>query len=106
MSMMFEIYTDLSKEQLMETDIDVLFQYPKGSISGKGKSLPNILTERYRRPFKHPTKDLWAAPVDDVLVDKCKDMTEAERDKYYLTVDLKDFQYLVDNGWFPDIEEI
>ena len=91
----YEIFTTESDLNNKSTAIDVLLGYPNVTTE----------TERYRIGFKHHTENLWVGVVDKMLVNACSSMTPTDRLIYYDDSDLKDSQYLIDNGWFPPFTE-
>jgi hypothetical protein len=96
MSAQFDIYDNLSVIQTKTNLIDTLFGYPK--ISTK--------TGIYRKVYKHPTENLWRGTVKEDLIAACDNMTPLEKEEYYDSATLVNFEYLMSNGWFaPDEEE-
>ena len=97
---LFEIFETEEALQAKNILIDKLFGYPKG----KGTE---HYTERYRdydRLEKYEGT-LWAAIVDSDLIDACKNMAEELRIQYYDDSDLKTNEWLIENGWYPPVEE-
>ncbi len=91
---LFEIFNSLEAIETKDANIDTLYGYPN----------PETKTITYRDDIKHPTEELWAGVVDDGLVERCSGMTPEERANYYDPSDLKTYQYLEDNGWFPPVD--
>lgn len=91
MEVLFEIFTDYSLLEQKNANINKLLGYP------------NFVTDtyEYRKSRKKYNANVWAAIVGEELVNACKNMTPAERSNYYDEENLKDFEYLIDNGWFP-----
>ena len=90
----YEIFTDLAALDIKTTKINLLFDYP--NLDTK--------TTTYRAPIKHKNQDLWAAAVCQKLTIACFGMTSEERALYYDDSDLKDYQFLIDNGWVEAFE--
>lgn len=95
MTVLYEIFAIKSEGETKNDAIDNLLGYPK----------PKYLTYDYRKDdegyFKHYTEELWAGIVEDELTDACDGMTHEQKLPYYNDSDLKDGQYLIDNGWYP-----
>jgi len=91
----YEIFTTEGALNTKSTAIDILLGYPNAATK----------TDRYRDVLKHDILSSWAGVVDQNLVDACASMTPTDRLQYYDDTDLKDRQYLIDNGWFPPFTE-
>ena len=96
MTKQFEIFSTQSALTTKNTAINTLLGYPNEETD----------TERYRDngKWEHPTSGLWAGIVGDALVGACSKMTHEERLPYYDDSDLKSYEWMKDNGWFPDPE--
>ena len=91
----YEIFTIEINGIAKNDAIDSLFEYPN----------PATETDRYRGTSDDPLikkydANLWAGIVNTHLTDACASMTPAERAIYYNDSDLKNDQYLIDNGWY------
>ncbi len=53
---------------------------------------------------KHPTLDKWYLPVIDALVDACAEKTSEERAQYYDPSELKTYEELDADGFFPPLD--
>lgn len=85
----YEIFTVEADGIAKNSAIDTLFGYPN----------PATKTDRYRILIKKYDANLWAGIVNTKLTDACSSMTPAERAVYYDDSDLKNDQYLINNGW-------
>jgi hypothetical protein len=94
MTVLWQIFDTLAEIEEKNNNINVLFGYPN----------PETKTERYRESIKHPTLDLWRGCVEDNLIEKCASMTAEEKLNYYDSSDLKDQQWLEENGWIESEE--
>ena len=90
----YEIFLTESAMDTKTASINTLLNYPD----------PLCKTETYRKGLLKYQGSDWAAAVDDKLVAACASMTPAERAVYYDDSDLKAYQWLVDNNWFPPYE--
>ena len=86
----YEIFTVESDGTTKNAAIDTLFGYPNAETK----------TDRYRVLIKKYNANLWAGIVNTNLTDACSQMSPADRAQYYNDSDLKNDQYLIDNGWF------
>ena len=94
MTALFQIFITESELDTKTANINVLLGYPD----------PETHTTTYREGFQKYEGTEWAGTVKDDLVEACSGMTPAERLEYYDDSDLKTYQWLSDNDWFPPYE--
>lgn len=90
MNPLYQIFPDALTADIPNTAIDELLGFPNGA-------------QRYRENIIHPVDFRSADAVTDYLINACVNMDPLERYQYYDSANLFDFQYLIDEGWFPPL---
>lgn len=87
----YEIFGTEEAGNTKTSAIDTLLGYPNSPTK----------TDNYRGLIKKYNVSSWVGDVDQRLINACASMTPSDRLLHYQDSDLKDYQWMVDNGWFP-----
>lgn len=90
--MFYEIFNNLDEINSKDLKINELLHYPNSSIK----------TVTYRKIIKHPEQELWAAAIEEDVIELCSGLDENEKLQYYNQSSLYSHQDLKNDGWFTD----